>query len=613
MRDELLLYYEKELTYIRQMAAEFAEKYPRIASRLVLERDKCEDPHVERLLEAFAFLAARVHLKIDDEFPEITESLLQIVYPNYIRPIPSMSIVEFQLDPDSGKLTSGLKIDRGSMLYSKPVGGVPCKFRTCYETTIWPIKVSAAEWKTPDRLRPAVRASDSVAAIRLEIRCGPDILLPALEMDELTFYLSGEGAIVFKMYELLCSRLTRILIRDPRPMSNAPTVALDASELVAMGFEEEESMLPAVRRSFSGYALLHEYFAFPQKYLFFKLKGLREVWEQGFEGVAEIIFLIGPFEGEERRDSIEKAVKPDMFRLSCTPIVNLFPQRAEPVLLDQKKYEYPVVPDVRRQSATEVYAIDEVVTHNTDTGETIQFLPFYSFHQGIDTNRYRAFWLASRRPSARRGDSGTDMHISLLDLSMRAVHPDTDALIISTTCTNRDLPARLPFGSGEGDFDLENNGPIERIVSLVKPTAPLRPPTGKNVQWRLISQLSLNYLSLVSEGREALQQLLAIHNFTGEAYTRKMIDGILSVRSEKHFAPLFHDHGVHFARGTKVEIEFDENQFIGGGVYLFASVLEQFLGHYVHLNSFSLLVARTKQRKEALRQWPPRSGHQIIL
>jgi type VI secretion system protein ImpG len=613
MRDDLLLYYERELTYIRQLAAEFAEKYPKVASRLVLERDKCEDPHVERLLEGFAFLAARVHLKIDDEFPEITESLLQIVYPNYIRPVPSMSVVEFQLDPDSGKLTTGLKIDRHSMLYSKPVGGVPCKFRTCYDTTVWPIKVTAAEWKTPDRLRPAVRASDSVAAVRLELRCGPDTVFPALEMDELTFYLSGEGALVFKFYELLASRLTRILIRDPRPGSQVPTIALDASQLVPLGFEEDELLMPHVRRSFVGYALLHEYFTFPEKFLFFKLKGLREVWEAGFEGSAEIIFLFSRFEGEGRREILESGISPQMFRLSCTPIVNLFPQTAEPLLLDQKKYEYSVIPDIRRMNATEVFSIDEVTSYNSSTQEAVKFLPFYSFHQGIADNRYRAFWIASRRPSSRRNDIGTDMYISLLDLSMRTVHPDTDSLTIRTTCTNRDLPARLPFGAESGDFDLENNGPIERIISLVKPTMPLRPPTGKDVQWRLISQLSLNYLSLVSEGREALQQVLALHNFTGSAFARKMIDGIIRVESKRHFARMLSEYGVHFARGTRVEIEFDEEQFVGGGVYLFASVLEQFLGHYVHVNGFSQLAASTKQRKEILREWPPRAGRQILV
>src|SRR5216683_1327948 len=167
MRDDLLLYYERELDYMRKTAVQFAEKNPKVAARLVLEPTKCEDPHVERLLEAFAFLAARVHLKIDDDFPEITESLLTVVYPQLIRPIPSMSIVEFEPDPEKGKMTTGLLIERNSNLYSRPVGGVPCTFRTCYDNVLWPISVTAGEWRTPSRLQPPVKASDSSGAVRI--------------------------------------------------------------------------------------------------------------------------------------------------------------------------------------------------------------------------------------------------------------------------------------------------------------------------------------------------------------------------------------------------------------------------------------------------------------
>ncbi len=189
MRDDLLLYYERELDHLRKMAVQFAEKHPKVASRLVLEPTKCEDPHVERLLEAFAFLAARVHLKIDDEFPEITEALLAVVYPQLTRPVPSMSIVEFELDPEKGKLTSGLKIDRGSVLHSRTVSGVPCTFRTCYDTTLWPVSVSAAEWKPPSRLQPPVKTGDSSGAIRLELRCSSGPQLPGPE-DRSTAFLS---------------------------------------------------------------------------------------------------------------------------------------------------------------------------------------------------------------------------------------------------------------------------------------------------------------------------------------------------------------------------------------------------------------------------------------
>src|SRR5208337_2793884 len=213
MRDDLLLYYERELDYIRKMAVQFAEKHPKVASRLVLEPTKCEDPHVERLLEAFAFLAARVHLKIDDEFPEISEALLSVVYPQLVRPIPSMSIAEFQPDPEKGKLASGLPIPRNSVLYSRPIGGVPCNFRTCYDTTLWPISVTAAEWLPTSQVKPAIRTSDAAWAIRLELTCARDVNFPVLKPDKLRFYLDGESGFVNLLYELLFSRLVRIQVR----------------------------------------------------------------------------------------------------------------------------------------------------------------------------------------------------------------------------------------------------------------------------------------------------------------------------------------------------------------------------------------------------------------
>ncbi len=231
MRDELLAYYNRELTFLRQMAAEFAEKYPKIAGRLVLEPDRCEDPHVERLIEAFAFLAARVHLKIDDEFPEITEALLGILYPHYIRPVPSMSVVEFHLDPEQGKLSTGLKVPRDAVLYSKPVDGVPCKFRTSYETTLWPLRVAEAQWRTPDRLQPPLKAPEAVGVLRVLLRCLPDVRFEKLDLQSLRFYLNGESNIVHSLYELLLNNCTGILVRDPSPNSRIRPVSLPPGSL----------------------------------------------------------------------------------------------------------------------------------------------------------------------------------------------------------------------------------------------------------------------------------------------------------------------------------------------------------------------------------------------
>jgi type VI secretion system protein ImpG len=613
VRDDLLLYYQQELSYLRQLGAEFAQKYPRIAGRLVLEADKCDDPHVERLLDAFAFLAARVHLKIDDEFPEITEALLSILYPHYIRPLPSMSIVEMHLDAEQGGAASPQKIPRGAVLNSRPVAGVPCQFRTCFDTTVLPLKVAAGEWTSPDRLSPPVKSLDAAAAIRVEFRAPQDILIPQLGIDTLRIHISGEANLAHTLYELLSANTVQVLVRDPTPNSRVRPVVLRGDCVKPVGFGEAEAMLPYPRRSFPGYRLLQEYFTFPDKFFFLDVAGLAEALPPGLKDRFELVFLISPFEQTERRQILELGVNAKTFRLNATPIVNLFQQTAEPILLDQRRYEYSVIPDVRRPQATEVFSIDEVLSLNPQSNEVLRFEPFYSFRHATQKDKKQTFWLAHRRPSSRVGDEGTEVSITLVDLSTRPVYPDIDTLTLRTTCTNRDLPSRLSFANEAGDFEIEGGAAIKRIVALRKPTSSVRPPSGKAALWRLISHLSLNYLSLVDEGREAFQEILKLYNFTGSAYSEKQIDGITAISSARHFARLISENGITFARGTRVELELDEDMFTGGGVFLFASVIERFLGEYVSLNSFSQLAVRTKQRKEALKEWPPRAGQTILM
>ena len=612
MRDDLLHYYERELGFLRQMGAEFAAKYPKIASRLLLEPGKCEDPHVERLLEGFSFLAARIHLKIDDEFPEIVESLLQIVYPNYLRPIPSMSVVQFHLDPEQGKLASGLRIEKGTMLYTQPVGGAPCKFRTCYETVLWPLAVRAAEWRAPDRLNPPVRGADAAAALRVELHCLPDVTAEKLEMATLRFFLSGEGGLTHSLAELLCNNCYEVLARDLSAPARK-TVRLPGRLIRHVGFQEEEGMIPFPRRSFLGYRLLHEYFAFPEKFCFIDVGGLHELAAGGFGDKFELIFLISPFERTDRRQMLEMGVTPRTFRLGCSPVINLFEQTSEPVLLDHKKFEYRIVPDARREATMDIFSVDSVTGVSQRSSEPVRYEPFFSYLHASRDARKEAFWHINRKRSGWRSDKGTDVYISLVDLSGRPIVPEEETITVRLTCSNRDLPSRLPFGGEDGDFQMEGGGPIARIVALVKPTDSIEPPGDKSLLWRLVSQLSLNYLSLVEEGREALQEILRLHNFPDSLHTRKQIEGIVNLRSEPRFTRIISESGISFVRGTTVEIEFDEEQFVGSGVYTFASVLEQFLAMYVSMNSFSQLAVRTRQRKRILKEWAPRSGRRILL
>ena len=612
MRDELLAYYERELSYVRQLGAEFAEKYPKIASRLQLEPDRCEDPHVERLIEAFAFLAARIHLKLEDDFPEISEALLSILYPHYLRPIPSTTVVEFHLDPEQGKLTTAFTIPKGAVLYSRPVEGAACKFCVSYATQLWPLAVTQAQWRTPDRFQPALRAFDAAAALRLELQCFPDVSFNALELDSLRFYLSGESHLIHSLYELLLNNCLRIVIRPVDAPVGATPLVLPASCLRPVGFAEDEDALPYPRRSFSGYRLLQEYFAFPEKFFFLDLGGLEPLQHAGFGDRVEVLFLISPFERADRMQMLEVGVTAKTFRLGCSPAVNLFPQTAEPILLDQTRVEYPVIPDLRRRRYLEVYSIDEVVSTSPNSDEVTRYEPLYAFRHAY-AQEGRAFWHATRRPSTAPNDEGAEVFLMLSDLSGKPVRPPAEALTVRCTCTNRDLPARLPFGNDAGDFELEGAPIIKKVVSLRKPGPSLRPPLGRGALWRLISHLSLNYLSLVDEGKEALQEILNLYNFSDSPHFKRQIQGIVSVSSRRRLAPVSSEQGIAFARGTRIEIELDEDQFVGGGVFLFLSVLERFFALYTSMNSFTQLAAMTKQRKEVLKEWPPRSGSGILI
>jgi len=602
MADELLPYYQEELLFVRQVGAEFAAKYPKIASRLLLEPDKCEDPHVERMIQAFAFLAARVRHKLDDDFPEITDSLLSVLYPHYVAPIPSMAIAQFVVDPQRGKLTQAHRIPRGARLYSPPVGGAPCRFRTAYPVDLWPIEVTSARIDAADGLGASAGA---VSVIRLGLRC-IGTTLAELGVSELRFFLQGEGHQVYPLYELLFNHVPEVQLRPgPRQRGISP-IRLRPSSIRPVGFAADEGLLPYSPRSFLGYRLLHEYFAFPEKFLFFDLGGLERAVQAGFKEELEVLLFL------DHMPKLAEHIRPSMFRLGCVPVVNLFQQLAEPIRLSQTQAEYRVVA-VGRPDATEIYAVDSVVSTSPDRPDPTVYQPFYSFKHAVDLEQQRTFWYATRRPSDRKGDAGTEVYLSLVDLDFTPTVPPEETLTLHVTCTNRDLPARLPFGGERGELELEAAAPISKIVCLTKPTSTIRPPLGDRAQWRVISHLSLNYLSIADGGREPLQEILRLYDFSNSPVIREQINGIVDVSSRRVVGRPTSMPWNGFCRGLEVTIAFDEDKYVGVGLFLFASVLEKFLGLYASLNSFTQLVARTRQRKEPMKRWPPRAGEQILL
>lgn len=624
MRDELLGYYEHELAFVRQMGAEFARKYPKIAARLLLEGDRCEDPHVERLIEAFALVAGRIRLKVDDEFPEITESFLNILYPHYLAPIPSMAIVQFV--PKEGALTGGYPIPRGTGLYSRPIEGTPCRFRTGYDTTLWPIEVVSASLESLDPVDTRGRWNEAV--IKISLSCINETSLKMLKTGDsqesiksLRFFLNGEPQVVHPLYEMIFNHTTSVEIK-PGPLTvthhtmagdqpKLSSVNLSASAIDGVGFEFDHGLLQYEARSFAGYRLLSEYFALPEKFLFFDVNGLDQAARSGFLDRFDIhIHLrdVTPLRG---------LVDKSTFQLGCTPVINLFTEVAEPIRLVHHQHQYQVVTDVKRQQALEVYSVDEVVSDDPQTGKSHEFKPFYALHHSNGDEEHPSFWFASRKSSQRPQDDGTEVFLTLVDLNFNPHVPPADVLTVHVTCTNRDLPAKLPFGGVEGDLEAESSIPIKRAHCLTKPTQTLRPPLRRGLQWRLISHLSLNHLSLVSsagdDSPEALQEILKLYDLMDSEATRRQIGGLKRITGKPAVRQIGTRIGGGFVRGIETTIEFDEEQYVGSGLFLFASVLERFLGLYASINSFNELVTITSQREGVMKRWPPRAGQQILL
>lgn len=601
MEDPLLQYYERELTFIREAGAEFAEKYPKIASRLLLEPDRCEDPHTERLLEGFAFLTGRVQKKIDDAFPELTESLLQIIYPHYTRPLPSMTTVRFVPSlinvPPGGHV-----IPKGARLLSPPVKDTRLVFTTIQAVRLMPVEVTRAATALP--CNPGSGAN---SGIKLELAAARGLTLDKIEWPgHLRFFLNGHQQHVFRLYELIMNNTIEVQVRsfteEKGLRREEESIQIPAENITPVGFLPEEGLLPWPEQSFGGYRLLYEYFAFAEKFLYFDLHGIQQL--QSMKGNRFTIHI-----SLTHNETDHLLIDRNTFCLHAAPVVNLFRQPALPVRVEHRKSQYPIYHDIHTKNSSEVYSIDKVVGRTDDGEDEIEYKPFYSISHYGKNNDPEAYWHARRKPSPRKGDTGMDMVLTFTDSGLSDVSPRCSTLSITTTCTNRDLPARLSPGAMAGDFSLEQESPVEGIECLMKPTATLRPQPGSRMQWRLISHLSLNYLSLLSGNGQGLKELLKLYDIHDSATSRQQIDGIESVGYRHETMRI----GRSFCRGVEVSIGFNEDKFVGSSVYLFSAVLDHFLAQYVSINSFTRLVVKNMQRPGVVKAWPPRTGNRILI
>ncbi|HET6470104.1 MAG TPA: type VI secretion system baseplate subunit TssF [Geminicoccaceae bacterium] len=637
MDRRFLRYYEEELQFLRDLGGEFAKAHEGIAGRLGLDAFGCADPYVERLLEGCAFLTARVQLKLDGEFRHFTEHLLELVYPDYLAPTPSMLLAQLVPDRQVAVPAEGYVVPRGMRLVSRlgPRMQTRCVFTTAHEVTLWPLEITGLRYLPAAGLAAAgvPRRREVQAGLVLGLRTMGELPMARLALDRLVLHVRGPGARAFRLHEVLLAHTVGLVAKAPGP-GGALLMERPGSELVRRhGFAAEEALLPLPPEGFDGYRLLKEYFAFPQRFLFAAVDGLAPALRRAEGTALELVFLLDRIDAE-----LEASLAADDLVLFATPAVNLFDKLCEPVQLDRHLPAQHVVPDRVRPQDFEIHGLSEV-TGEGGQGGPQSFAPFYRLDLDLPADRADAFYTTERRPrllsekEARRGQGrstyqGDELFVSLVDGRSAPWRGDLKRLLVRARCTNRDLPLLMPLPPGESHFTIETGAPVARIACLGEPSRPrgslaagepvdARPgqPWGE-AAWRLVSHLCLNYLSITEppngEGAEALREMLGLYADFAERPVARQLQGVRGIGSRPVIDRLPGGGPITFGRGLELELLLEERWFEGTSAFLLGAVLEQFFRRYVALNTFTRTMVRTVERGEIMR-WPARIGQRHLI
>jgi type VI secretion system protein ImpG len=574
-------YYQDELAYLRELGQEFARANPE-GAHFVGEAGG--DPDVERLLEGFSFLTARIRQKLDDELPELTHSLIEMFWPHYLRSIPSMTILQFEALPQAAKETRS--VARGTEVQSVPVDGTPCRFRSAYDVTLLPLSIESVALRT-----------ETPPSLRLKFKLADGVALPKAALSTMRLHLSGDSVVSRALYLCLRRYLKRVTVQA----AGAKPVELSRAAVRPVGFSPEESLLPFPGNSYAGFRLLQEYFAFPSKFMFLDVSGLEGTASLGAVPSFEMTFEL------TRLPEDMPPVTGANVLLHCTPAVNLFPHEADPVRLDQTRTEYKVRPSGDNSLHYEIFTIDKLSGMVKAVGKSREYRPLFKFSRppGSDVLYYRA----RLQPSV--SDEGNDVFITPLPPQDSVEMPDIEVLSLELTCTNRQLPAKLK----PGDVNVPTSGSptFARFKNITKPLPAVPPPLGTDLHWRLLSHLALNYLSLID--LDSLRTLLGLYNFRARVDRQAENAQKLQLEGIKRIAatPATRLMAGHPVRGLSVEVDLDEENFGGEGeAYLFGAILDEFFAQYVSLNAFIRLSVKGLKFGE-IHAWPTRIGERIIL
>jgi type VI secretion system protein ImpG len=590
-------YFQDELRYLRDVGPEFARANPEIARLL---GDRGSDPDVERMLEGVAFLCGRIRQKLDDDLPEITSSLMSLIWPHYLRPIPSMSILE--LLPELDAMQAPLTVDAGAGFASIPVDGTTCHYRSC-----WPVQLRP--WAVED-IKLETMAASPVRLI-VKLRSSAKTTLDSLELQSVRLHLAGDPAASFLLYLLLSAHVKLITISDGSSNHQRQELNWDPSHVAPAGLEHQAGVLPYPVQSFSGYRLLQEYLAFKERFLFVDVFGLDQaVTALELTDRVEIAFTFN------RIFDSYPMVSRENVRLHCVPIINLFEHPADPIRAKHDRSEHLLMPSkvgVADRRHLEIYSVDEVAgLALTESPGQQRYEPFYSFrHRGHGSGEGTAYFQTHLRPNVVTNDLqfGTDTYISFVPAAEDPEIQSEETISVELTCTNRDLPSALRAGDITQQTD--SSPPGTRFHNLLKPTPTVPPPLGKSLHWRLISQMALNYVSMASA--ERFRELLRVYDFLAEFDAQRalaqerMLEGILDVKSG-YAERLLRGSSV---KGTSIEITLNEDHFAGeGDAYLFGVVVDRFFALYSTINGFTQLTMRFS-RSGQIYEFPPRWGEQI--
>ncbi len=626
MDPRLLAHYDEELKFLREMGVEFAREFPKIAGRLGLdgiEANECADPYVERLLEGCAFLTARVQLQLKLEQPRFTEQLLRAVYPTLLAPTPSTAIVEFRPNLTDAGLAEGGRIPRGSTLRS--VLGkdevTSCDYRTAQDVALWPLRITEAKYygTSAGLGLTGVRAIGTArAGLRLNCSLTAGVKSGQLLLDRLDLYLAGVEQLPRQIYEHLFTHALGFVVRAK---DGSHETVLPAARIKALGFGDNEALLPVSRRAFSGYRLLQEYFTLPERFLFVGLDGLRAALAAIDAAEFEILVLF-----DRPYPLLEAQVSAENFRLGCTPAINLFRRRADRVHLSDRTSEYHLIVDRTRPMDFEVVDVVSAEAYGTRADVEVRFQPFYGTTETTWHSKEHAYYSLRREPrmlstrqrrfGPRTSYIGSEVFIALTDANAAPFRTDLRQLECFVTCTNRDLPLQMAVGRGRTDFTLEGGIPVESIKVVGIPTKPRPSMSLDESSWRLISHLSLNYASLIDssteEGATALREILSLYGNTNDAGHQRQIEGVRSIATRPIVARLPGAGPVGIGRGIEIVLTTEDRAFEGTGAFLLAAVLEEFFARYVSVNSFTQMVLRSAERGE-LKRWQPRTGRRPAI